>query len=274
MIILCKLARNMYLAKPMKTNLFRGVFRIAACYVLMLLATCAVGAERKQMIVSVAASLKEAIQEGVKAYALVESGVEIVTTYGSSGSLCKQIEQGAPVDVFISASSNHMDALQKGGLLWDGTRRDLLQNKLVLIVPADGKAISSFAEAATNGVGRLAIGEPSSVPVGQYAAQVFTTLGVLDAAKQKAVYAKDVRQVLTYVERGEVEAGVVYSTDAALSKQVKVVAEAPTDSHDPIVYPGAVLAASGQKEVANAFLEWLSSSAGKAVFKKYGFIVE
>lgn len=258
----------------MKRNQFKKVFQVAVCGALLSLATRTLQAESTPLLISAAASLKDSMQEVVKTYEAVDPNVKIVTTFGSSGALGKQIEQGAPVDLFISASKGHMDSLEKAGLVLEGTRRDLFMNKLVLIAPLGAKAPTSFEAAATNGVGKIALGEPTSVPVGQYSFQVFTKLGVADAVKTKAVYAKDVKQVLTYVERGEVESGIVYYTDALVSKKVQVMADAAEDTHSPIVYPGAVISSTKQKEAAQALMTWLASDAGKAIFKKYGFVVK
>lgn len=229
---------------------------------------------RKQVVVAAAASLKEMMGERIGQYADVDPEVEIVMTYGGSGVLQRQIEQGAPVDVFIAAAPANMDALEKSALILKGTRRDMFGNELVLAVPIDSELACSFGSLATQEVSRIAIGEPAGVPVGSYAKEVFTALGVFEAVRRKAVYAKDARQVLAYVERGEVEAGVVYSTDAAGSKQVKVVATAPEGSHAPIVYVAAVTTTGLHAEAARKFLAWLCNEEGKKVFEKYGFIVD
>lgn len=137
---------------------------------------------------------------------------------GSSGSLQKQIEQGAPADIFISAAQKQMDDLDKQSLLADGTRKDLLVNKIVLITPKDNKTgISDFSDIITDKVSKIALGDPKSVPAGQYAEQVFKNLNYNDAVTPKAVYGNDVRTVLTWVENGEADCGIVYKTDAAIS---------------------------------------------------------
>ena len=230
--------------------------------------------QRNQVVVAAAASLKEVMGERINRYAEVDPEVQIVMTYGGSGVLQRQIEQGAPVDVFLAASPTNMDALEKRGLIFEGTRRDLFGNELVIAVPMESELACSFGSLATQEVSRIAIGEPASVPVGSYAKEVFTSLGVFEAVRRKAVYAKDARQVLTYVERGEVEAGVVYSTDAAGSKKVKVVATAPEGTHAPIVYVGAVTTTGLHADSARKFLAWLCNEDGKKVFEKYGFIVD
>ncbi len=228
---------------------------------------------KTEIIVSAAASLTETMNELIEMYKKVKPDVTITPTYGSSGSLQQQIEQGAPVDIFISASPKQVDALAKQGLILKDTRKNIVENKVVLIVPKSTKGITQFADAATDKIKQIALGEPSSVPVGQYSEEIFTALGILDKVKPKAVYAKDVRQVLTYVEMGEVDAGIVYATDAAISKKVTVIATAPEGTHKPVIYPAAVVKTSAQPQVAKAFLTWLSSAEASKVFVRYGFTV-
>jgi molybdate transport system substrate-binding protein len=232
------------------------------------------GAKEKQgvqaeLIIAAAASLTDAMNEAIAAYRVKAPSVTVTPTYGASGSLQRQIEQGAPADIFFSAAPRQMDELERQGLVIDGTRRNLLENKVVLIVPRESTGIASFNDAAS--VRQIALGEPGSVPVGQYAEQIFTSLGILEAVKARAVYAKDVRQVLSYVEQAEVEAGVVYATDASISKTVTVAAFAPAGSHAPVVYPAALVNTGLQADAARSFLEWLSSPEAGAIFTKYGF---
>lgn len=228
---------------------------------------------KTEIIVSAAASLTETMNELIEMYKKVKPNVTITPTYGSSGSLQQQIEQGAPVDIFISASPKQVDALAKQGLILKDTRKNIVENKVVLIVPKSTKGITQFEDAATDKIKQIALGEPSSVPVGQYSEEIFTALGILDKVKAKAIYAKDVRQVLTYVEMGEVDAGIVYATDAAISKKVTVIATAPEGTHKPVIYPAAVVKTSAQPQVAKAFLAWLSSADASKVFVRYGFTV-
>ena len=163
----------------------------------------------------------------------------LAINYAASGTLALQIEQGAPVDVFLSAAPKQMDDLQTKGLLAEGSRRDLLRNEIVLVVPKDSTGVTSFQDLLKPSVKHVALGEPTSVPAGQYAQQVLTKLGIAEAVNAKAVFAKDVRQVLTYVETGDADAGIVYSTDALESAKVRVAAQAPEDSHAPVIYPSA-----------------------------------
>jgi molybdate transport system substrate-binding protein len=229
-------------------------------------------AGKTDLTVSAAISLKDALDEVRTLYISQNPRVSLAMNYGASGTLQLQIEQGAPADIFLSAAPKQMDALATKGLLLDGTRKDLLRNEVVLIVPKDSTSkISSFQDLARGDVKQVALGEPVTVPAGQYAKQVLTSLGIYDAVNAKAVLAKDVRQVLTYVETGNVDAGVVYSTDALSSSKVKVVATAPATSHDPVIYPAAVIKDSKNAAAARAFLDFLSGAQATVIFKKYGF---
>jgi molybdate transport system substrate-binding protein len=223
------------------------------------------------LTISAAASLTESMEEIKKLYTAEKSNVTIVYNFGASGSLQQQIEQGAPADIFLSAAPKQMDALDAKSLILKDTRVNLLENKVALIIPKDGTGITDFKDVTSDKIKKLALGEPKSVPVGQYSEEVFTKLGILDAVKPKAVYAKDVKEVLTWVESGNADAGIVYSTDAKASTKIKVVAEAPTGSHSPILYPAAVIKDSKNLEAAKDFMKFISSAKCKAVYEKYGF---
>jgi len=223
------------------------------------------------LTVSAAISLKEPLDALAQNYNQQHPDVRVVCNYGASGTLQHQIEQGAPVDIFISAGEKQMDALQNENLLTAGTRRDLLSNQLVLIVPANSTAVRTFADLAKSSVKSVAVGEPRTVPAGMYAQQVLEHLHLLPALKSKIVYAQDVRQVLAYVETGNAAAGLVYITDARISNRVRVVATAPSASHDPILYPVALLNASKSPQAARAFLDALESPPSLVLFEKYGF---
>lgn len=224
------------------------------------------------LTVAAAASLTDVTAEIAEAYKAVAPDVQLTFTYASSGNLQTQIEQGAPVDIFMSAAQKQMNALEEEGMLAEGTRGDLLENKVVLIVPADSDSgIASFEDLATDKVSTVALGDPASVPAGQYAEEVLTSLEILDTVKEKANYGSDVRQVLTWVESKNVDCGVVYATDAATSDKVKVVCEAPEGSVKKIIYPVAVLEQSTQKEAALSFIEFMKTSDVAAIFEKYGF---
>ncbi|HXQ25019.1 MAG TPA: molybdate ABC transporter substrate-binding protein [Candidatus Acidoferrales bacterium] len=230
-------------------------------------------AAKADLTVSAAISLKDALDEAKQLYTTENSGVTVAVNYGASGTLQIQIEQGAPVDIFLSAAPKQMDALDTKGFLLEGTRKDLLRNEVVLIVPKDSTAsMTSFQDLAKPEVKQVALGEPATVPAGQYAKEVLTSLGIYDAVNSKAILAKDVRQVLTYVETGNVDAGIVYATDALSSSKVKVAATAPAKSHAPVIYPGAVIKASKYPAAARHFLDFLAGPRGGAIFQKYGFM--
>jgi molybdate transport system substrate-binding protein len=225
-----------------------------------------------EITVSAAISLKDALDEISHLYASEQAGAEVHFNLGGSGTLQRQIEQGAPVDIFISASPKEMDSLQSQGLLLSNTRRDLVRNRIVLIVPAPNTTVYGFKDLTKAAVKTVAVGEPQTVPAGTYAQEVLTHLRIYDQLKSKLVLAKDVRQVLTYVETGNADAGIVYATDAKISKEVTVVATAPEDSHSPVVYPAALIKNSKNPAAAKAFLEFLAGEKARAVFQKYGFI--
>jgi len=227
--------------------------------------------KQTEIIIAAAASLTDALNEAIALYGKTDTSVKIIPTYGSSGALQQQIEQGAPVDIFFSAATKQIKALDDKGLLVSASKKEMLRNSLVLVTPSGKTTIASFADAGTDKVKQIALGEISSVPAGQYAIQVFTALGIADAVKAKAVYAKDVRQVLAYVE--EVDAGVVYATDAAISKKVRVAAKAPEGTSDPVSYPAALVKAGTKQKEAQKFLDWLSGPEADAIFTRYGFIV-
>ncbi|WP_414623947.1 molybdate ABC transporter substrate-binding protein [Calothrix sp. CCY 0018] len=230
-------------------------------------------ASTASLTVSAAASLKDAMEQIKPLYNQENPEVELTYNLGSSGALQRQIEQGAPADIFVSAATKQMDALEKQGLLLEGTRQDLLKNQLVLIVPQNSTGVKDFQDLVKPSVKKIALGEPKSVPAGQYAQEVLTSLNVLAQVKPKAVYAKDVRQALNYVESGNTDAGIVYLSDAKISPQVKVVATADETTHKPITYPVAVLKSSNNIDAAKEFVQFLSSDQAKAVFEKQGFTV-
>lgn len=228
-------------------------------------------AQRTPLTVSAAISLTNAMQEIKTIYQRRNPNVNITYNFASSGALQQQIEQGAPVDVFFSAAAKQMDALQQKNLLVPGTRKTLLTNRLVLITPRNAPTLTSFRNLSGSQVNRIAIGEPRSVPAGQYAQELLTNLKLFNAIKSKLVYGNNVRQVLTYVEIGNVDAGIVYTTDAKESNSVRVGATAPSNLHSPIVYPVAALKDSRNVATARNFVQFLSSSQARAVFQKYGF---
>ena len=222
--------------------------------------------------VSAASSLTDAIGEINVLYKLERPDVTVTASFGGSGTLQQQIENGAPVDVFISASPAQVDALQKKNLIVDNTRRDLLSNRVVLVVPADSTlGITSFNDLAGDKIKKVAIGDPGSVPAGMYARDIFSELGITDALKSRLVLAANVRQVLQYVESSNVDAGVVFLTDAKVSRAVNVVANAPDGINGKVIYPVAVINTGNDRTAAMDYEEFLFGNQAGAVFEKYGF---
>lgn len=239
-----------------------------------LLAGCSsnTSVENKEVIVLAAASLTDVCGEIEVKYEAENPGVDLVFSYGGSGALQTQIEEGAPADVFISAATKQMTALDEKGLMNSESIVNLLENKVVLIVPANStKDIASFDDVVTEKVTMIGLGEPGSVPVGQYAEEVFTTLGTLDQVKAKANYGLDVRTVLSWVETSAVDCGVVYATDAYTTDLVKIVCEAPSGSCKQVIYPAGVVKASTQSEEAEKFVAYLQTEEIMSLFESYGF---
>ena len=224
------------------------------------------------LTVSAAASLREAVTEIDSLYGAEHPDVRVRANFGASGALRQQIEQGAPVDVFISASERHVDALQQAGRIDPRSRRVLAGNTLVLVVPASSPSPPvDFRALAGPTVKRVAIGAPASVPAGEYAEQVLRALGIAEAVAPKAVYAQNVRQVLAYVESGEVDAGIVYATDAKVSPRVRVAAAAPAGTHGPIAYPIALVTPAAHEAQARAYAAYLLGPRGREVLARRGF---
>jgi molybdate transport system substrate-binding protein len=225
------------------------------------------------LLISAAASLKDILEEIKPLYQQNKPNVKISYNFGSSGALQQQIEQGAPADIFISAAKKQVDALEQKGLLVAGTRNIIAKNRLVLVVPNNFVGVTSFYNLQDAKVKKIAIGEPRSVPAGQYAQQVLEKLKIWNQVKPKLVFANNVRQVLASVETGNAEAGLVYVTDAKISNKVKIVVAADEKYHSAIIYPLAVVKRSKNLAAAKEFSQFLSSEQAKTVFKKYGFIL-
>jgi molybdate transport system substrate-binding protein len=240
----------------------------------MMLAVCFSGAGQagaaNELLVSAAASLTDAFKEIGKAYEVQHPGLTVRFNFAATGPLLQQIEQGAPVDVFASADQQSMDKAEKGNFVLPASRTDFTGNALVLISPVGKNDVKGLADLKSAQVLKISIGNPESVPVGRYTKAAFEKEGIWEELMPKFIMGSSVKQVLEYVMRGEVEAGCVFATDAEISKdKVRVVAEIPTVK--PIVYPVAVVAASTQKEQAQAFVDYLKSAEGQAVLVKYGF---
>lgn len=229
-------------------------------------------AEQQELVVLAAASLTDVCADIKEAYEKENPNITLTFSFGGSGALQSQIEEGAPADVFISAATKQMTALDEEGLMDSDSIVQLLENKVVLILPADSSAeITSFDDVATDKVTLVGLGEPGSVPVGQYAEEIFTTLGTLDVVKEKANYGSDVRTVLSWVETGAVDCGVVYATDAYTTEQIKIVCEAPEGSCKQVIYPAGIVKSSEHADAAAALIEYLQGDDCSELFETYGF---
>lgn len=261
-------------------KLFHKIWQLTAAAVLAaaVLAGCgASGAgsaknEPAELTILAAASLTDVCNEIKPMYEEAYPNVTLTFSYGGSGALQTQIEEGVPADIFLSAALKQMTALEEEGLMDADSIFHFLENKVVLIVPVDSESeITSFEDVITDKVTMIGLGEPESVPAGKYAEEIFTTLGILDEVKEKANYGSDVRTVLSWVESGAVDCGIVYATDAYTSEQVKIVCEAPLGSCTPVIYPAGIVQASGHPQEAAQFLEYLRSDEIMELFAFYGF---
>jgi molybdate transport system substrate-binding protein len=226
----------------------------------------------RTILVSAAASLQDALIALDPLFERDHPNLKVTYNFGASGTLQQQIEQGAPADMFLSAAQKQMNVLQQKGLILTETRRNFLSNRLVLIVPKTSALnLTNFRQLADAKVKRIAIGEPRSVPAGQYAEELSRNLDILDPLKPKFVFGNTARNLIATVASGNVDAGIVFATDAKRSAQVKTVATASANLHAPILYPAAVLKRSKQTQAAKTYLQFLSSESAKAVFKKIGF---
>lgn len=248
-----------------------GCKRVASIWVaLLLLVFPACGSE---ITVSAAASLSDAMTE-IGTNFETQSGIKVRFNFGGSSTLSRQIQEGAPVDVFFSADEAQMDALAKKGLIDPVTRKDRLGNSLVVVIPvASNLQITSAADLAPDGVKQIALADPKAVPAGVYAKQWLTKLQLWAAIEPKVVPTENVRAALAAVASGDVDAGVVYKTDAAISKKVKIAYEVPRAESPDISYPVAVVKASPEPAAAKEFLDYLSSKEAGQVFMRYGFLL-
>jgi molybdate transport system substrate-binding protein len=229
-------------------------------------------ADKSTVTVFAAASLTNVLQELGDAFTK-ETAVPVRFSFAASSALAKQIENGAPADVFFSADVEWMDYLQTRKLIQIPTRHDAVGNQLVLVAPASSKVAlkigPGFALAATLGTGHLATGDPDSVPVGRYAREALTQLGVWREVEARLVRADSVRSALAFVDRGEAALGIVYATDAKIDNRVRIVDVFPDSTHLPIVYPIALTAVA--RAAAREFVDFVRGPAGDAAFRKYGF---
>jgi molybdate transport system substrate-binding protein len=248
--------------------------------VLGMLGTLALGivgiipaASAQEVTLSVAISMKDAVEVLGRTFASRHPGVQLRYNFGSSGELQKQIEAGAPIDLFVSAAPRQMDELDQKGLIVQDSRRVFARNVLTVVKPADSRLdLSKPQDLLDARVGRIVIGNPKTVPVGQYAEESLRALGLWDRLQPKLVLAENVRQALEYVARGEVDAGFVYTTDAAVRvDRVKEAFRPGEETYRPVVYPVAVVTGSRQPALGRAFIELLLSPEGRAVLVRLGF---
>lgn len=253
-----------------------GTRRIIESIVLLLLLLFGIiwsqGREKqKELLIAAAASMKPAMEELLEDYRKQHPEIKIQITYGGSGTLEQQIRQGAPIDLFLSASVDNMDTLGEDDLIIDKTRVDLLQNQLVLIESINNTInLQGFNDLVK--ASRIAMGDPRSVPAGKYAYEVCQSLGLWEDVEKLVVYGKDVTEVLTWVASGNADVGMVYSTEASLSDQVRIVTQAPEGSHSRIIYCAAVVKETSDEREGMELINYLISPGAQEVFFKYGFL--
>lgn len=228
--------------------------------------------EKVELMVSAASSLTDALTEMKASFESEYPDITLTFNFASSGKLVQQIEQGAPSDVFLSASTEDMDKLFDEKLIDNTTLVDFAMNELVLIANKDSNlTIDSFEDIDPVRIDHIAIGEPESVPVGRYTKEVLEHLDLWGPLQSKMVLGSDVRQVLTHVDMGNADLGVVYLSDAKITDRVKVLASADVEGHREIVYPGAVVAGIDNPDEAKAFLKFVTSEEGKEILNRFGF---
>lgn len=226
--------------------------------------------KKTELIVSAAVSLQNSLRDLEADFEQSHTDIDLIFNFGSSGTLQQQIKQGASADVFLSAGKQQMEALISSKIV--GTSKNVLKNRLVIVVPAGvAQQWTRIEQLVGNDIRKIAVGQPDSVPAGIYAKQALTFSKVWDRLQEKLVYAKDVRQVLTYVETGNADAGFVYRTDAMNSNKVKVAIEVPPDSHEAIIYPAGLITESKHPKEAQTFYDYLTSPSAMDIFRKHGF---
>jgi len=225
----------------------------------------------QELTVSAAASLTNSFQDMGKKFEAANPGVKVILNFAASGPLLQQIAGGAPVDVFASADQETMNQAAQKHLIVDESRKDFAANSLVLILPEQSKAVIGNArDLGGREIGKVAIGNPESVPVGRYTREALTAEGLWDTLSPKFIFGDSVRQVLDYVSRGEVDAGFVYATDAAVAKN-KVKIAVRMEKHKPILYPIAIVSATQKKDLAGKFVDFILSKEGREILSGYGF---
>lgn len=252
-----------------KRGLIVGIVTVSL--LLSLVACQSNNSVKTTITLSVAASLKEAMEDIQREFEAENPDIKLQINLGASGALAKQIEQGAPVDIFFSAGIKQMEDLKVSNHVSGENIKNILENKLVLITSKENDIVNSFENLTSDAIEKLAVGEPESVPVGQYTMEVLDNLNLVDRLADKFVYAKDVREVLTWVETRNADAGIVYETDAKISSGVKVVEVAKEGLHKSVIYPIAAISASENLEEAQKLIEYIQEEKSEAIFERYGF---
>lgn len=229
--------------------------------------------EKVEILFSAAASLTDILEEQVKEYNKINPDVSIILTFAGSGTLQSQIENGAPVDIFMPASQKNMENLKKTEHMMEDSIKDILKNEVVLITSSNSKLqINKFEDLIHTDIKKIGIGDPEYVPVGQYSKSIFENLDIYNTIEGKLVLGNDVRTVLNWVINEEVDCGIVYSTDLYKLDNVKILANAPENSHHPIIYPIGILKNSKQPETSKGFIDFLFTDKAKEIFASYGFV--
>ena len=266
---------KMFKRLPRLHGMRRFVF-VMVCFTALFLAADirAQSTSTHEITISAAISVKNAFEEIGKTFMEKHPGTKVVFNFGASGDLARQIEAGAPVDIFASAAQKDMDDIGKKDLIAANSRKNFAKNAVVLVKPANsGIPLQSLKDLQREEVRKIAIGNPKTVPAGRYAEEALRHFNLWDAVKDKLIFAENVRQVLDYVARDEVDAGLVYSTDPmARSKEVKVVMKLPEGSHQPVVYPIGVIKGTKVETLARAFVDFVISAEGQRILSQYGFI--
>jgi len=228
--------------------------------------------QNEELLISAAISLKDVMQEFGEEFEKNNINTKIFFNFASSGQLRTQIENGAPVDVFISASTKDMDYLDKKKLIVEKDGKIFAKNKLVLIANNRNKDVYSLSDLKSSAIKKIAIGNPDNVPAGKYAEEALAYFKILSGIKEKLVFTENVRQVLNYVSKNEVDAGVVFYTDTKIDKNVKIIFTFPSEAHKPIIYPIALVKSLKNSTLAKKFIEFVISAQGKKKLKSYGFV--
>ncbi|MFD1738192.1 molybdate ABC transporter substrate-binding protein [Bacillus salitolerans] len=246
---------------------------LVICFLISIFVGCSPNHNKTELTVSAASSLKDSLNEIKTNFEKENPSITITYNFGSSGSLQHQISQGAPVDVFISASKEPFNTLLHSNVVDQRYTSNLISNAIVLIASKTNNRTISDLEELTKKDWRIAIGSPETVPAGSYSKEALEKAGVWEQLKPTLIYTKDVRQVLTYVETGNVDFGFVYQTDAYISSKVEIIRTIEDTAHSPIIYPVGVISSTNHHDEAEIFYHYLSSETSLSIFKKYGFMI-